>query len=116
MIPDFMLDFLTDNELATDIIENENEFVVHLMLPGFRKSEVSIKTKREQLIIKGKRTENDENNYIRKNSYFGEFTKKYVLPDIVDKNSISAKYEYGVLIVNIPKDVEKNKTSEIIIK
>jgi HSP20 family protein len=52
--------------------------------------------------------------YLRVERNFGEFTRSFVLPDNINKGSISAKYEHGVLHLTFDKkEPEKPKVVEV---
>lgn len=55
-----------------------------------------------------------EKYYLRVERNFGEFTRSFVLPENVNKDSIQAKYEHGVLhLVFDKKEPEKPKVVEV---
>ncbi len=41
--------------------------------------------------------------YLRREFGYSSFSRSFRLPDTVDANAVSAKYENGLLIVNLPK-------------
>ncbi len=55
-----------------------------------------------------KRIENEENedNYSRKEFSFQSFSRSFSLPETADEGKIEAKYENGILHINIPKKEE----------
>lgn len=115
----FNNDFLNwDFEINTgaphyDIIENDDEYVLELMLPGFNKEDISINIEKDILKINGERKLNEKKNYNSKGSFFGEFNKVFNLPENVNSDKIDASFENGILSIKIPKD-EKKKLSKTI--
>ena len=100
---------------AVDIVEQENEYLVHLELPGVDKNNVKINIANSVLTIKGeKQTEKDEQgkNYHHKERLYGSFQRSFTLPTTVKADKIEATYENGVLSVVIPK-AEEAKPKEI---
>ncbi len=101
-----------------DIVEKENEYQVHIELPGVDKSDVKINVANSVLTIKGeKKTESEENNknYHRTERCYGSFQRSFTLPTSVKADKIEATYNNGVLMIVLPK-VEEAKPKEIEVK
>ena len=95
-----------------DIYETENDLVIELDVPGLKKDDIKISVQDGILVISGeKKIERDEKkkNYMIVERCFGKFERAFNLPDYVDAEKIKAKYENGVLVINIPKKEEKKK-------
>jgi len=95
-----------------DIYETENDLVIELDVPGLKKDDIKISVQDGILVISGeKRIERDEKkkNYMIVERCFGKFERAFNLPDYVDAEKIKAKYENGVLMINIPKKEGKKK-------
>ena len=62
-------------------------------------------------------TEKKTERYTRKEFSFSSFTRRFNLPENVDENNISANYENGIMVLNLPKKAEaKPVAREISIK
>jgi len=101
-----------------DIAEDEKGIYFQFELSGINKEDVKLKINDEDvLFISGvkKRRENTENMCcLRSERNFGEFSRSFQLPENINRDSISAKYENGVLFVSIDKkEPEKPKEVEI---
>lgn len=94
-----------------NVYETDKAFEVAVALPGMDKNDFNISYDSGTLTISGERRmdeENKERRYHRIESRFGSFTRSIPLPaDVVNDDKIKAKYENGVLSVNIPKVKEK---------
>lgn len=94
------------NTMKTDIKENDKSYVMDVEIPGFEKKDINISLENGYLTIAAKKTENAEEgkkeNYLRRERSFSA-TRSYYVGD-VDKEKVSAKYENGVLTVEIPKE------------
>lgn len=91
-----------------DIIENEKEYVVELALAGVKKEDISLNLDDNVLSISAERKES-ESKYNRKQTFYGKYEKSFTLPESVDKESIQASFEDGILKLSIPKVEEKQK-------
>ena len=102
-----------------DIAETEKEFEVQLHIPGVKKDEIGIDLNENVLTISGERkfeNEKNEKNFHSVESYFGSFKRTFHLPDMVNKDKIDASYQDGILVVKLPKDVQKSAKKQISIK
>ena len=90
----------------SDVYIKDKTLVIETELPGARKEDVQVRVEDDRLIISGevKRSEEvREDNYIRMGRTYGAFRRVFPLPDeIEDKKKIKAKFENGVLRVEVP--------------
>lgn len=109
-----------------DIIEDEKQLNFNFELAGVKKEDVKVTINDENvLIVKGQKyrenidesvneNENSPKYFIKVERNFGEFTRSFVLPDNVNKESISAKYENGILHLTFEKkEIEEPKVVEV---
>jgi HSP20 family protein len=99
-----------------DIVENENNYIINFMLPGFEKKDISIDIKDNTLQIIGERKINENNNYLYKGSFYGEFNKSFTLSDDININEIDASFENGILSIKVPKENKTKSNKSIKIK
>ena len=97
-----------DNQrtMAIDILEEDKKFVIEANLPGFKKNDVKISVNNNELLIEAKKEEKKEEkkgSYCRCERYQGSYRRVLSLSDEVDRDKIIAKFEDGVLILDIPK-------------
>ena len=103
---------------AADMLEDEDELIVRMELPGMKKENLSISLRENRLTVKGERKEEEEKKgrtYHRKEFYYGTFERTFTLPVSVDPDKVSATYENGILEIKLPK-AEAVKPKEIPIK
>ena len=103
------------NLMKTDISEKENGYEIAVDLPGFKKDEINLDIKDGYLTItaqKGldKDKEDKKGHVIRRERYAGVCQRSFFVGDIKPED-IKAKYEYGVLTINVPKEEPKKLTS-----
>ena len=95
---------------AVNIKETENEFEVDMAAPGMAKDDFRIELNNSVLTISSeKQSENetkDGKNVTRREFSYQSFSRSFTLPAIVETEKITAKYENGLLKVNIPKKEE----------
>lgn len=99
-----------------DIIEEDKAFEVHVAVPGMNKEDFKIDLNDNYLTVSGERKfnrEKKEDNFYSMETQYGTFSRSFSLPENVDANKISAKYENGILEVIIPKDEKKVLKSTI---
>ena len=91
---------------ALDVWETPTEVVYAFDLPGIREEQITIEVKDETLTISADREkteETSENGFYRFERRYGTFARAVGLPQGVDQDNISARYENGVLEVRVPK-------------
>lgn len=89
-----------------DIEETDESYQVSAELPGLRPEDVEVTVEQNVLTISGERkwSEEAENrNFHRVERGYGRFVRSFALPQQVDSNRVQARFEDGVLHVNIPK-------------
>lgn len=102
-----------------DITEDDKNLFIHAEIPGLVKEDVKISVDEERALkmtgAKKKSSANEGKSFLRNERVFGEFERSLMLPDYVDVEKISAKYENGVLELTLPK-VEPPKPKEIVVE
>ena len=96
---------------AVNIRETQYSFEVEMAAPGMSKKDFKIELDNNLLTISSERkTENEQKQgerYTKREFSYQAFQRSFMLPkDVVDDEKIQAKYEEGVLRLNIPKKEE----------
>jgi len=89
-----------------DIKEEDARFVIQADIPGVRSEDLEITMETGVLSIKGQRlTESteDKRGFRRNERVSGTFYRRFTLPDTADAEGIRARFDQGVLEVDIPK-------------
>lgn len=97
------------NMPAVNIIENDNDFVLELSAPGFKKDDFNIELDNDLLTISSEvKTENQvkEEKFTKKEFSYNSFKRTFTLPETIDEGKINAVYENGILKLVIPKKEE----------
>jgi HSP20 family protein len=98
---------------AMDLVETTDHLVLRGDLPGMTEDDVNIEIKDNVLTVSGDRkAENEEKGegYHRVERSFGSFSRSLSLPRGIDPDKVEAKFENGVLEVQIPKPAEAKPT------
>lgn len=103
--------------MRTDIKENDGGYELTIDLPGFKKDDVQAELKDGYLTInaqtQGESEDKDEQGtYVRKERFSGKCSRTFYVGDDVEQDDIKAKFEDGVLKVDVPKKQEQPKLEE----
>jgi HSP20 family protein len=97
---------------SVNVTENESEYQLEYLVPGFKKEEIKVALEQNVLTVKAERkTENveEQKRYTRKEFSFSTFKRSFTLPENADVDKMSAKHEHGILNIIIPKRMEEKK-------
>jgi HSP20 family protein len=102
-------DELAPGNLALDVIENANEFVVSASVPGIDPKDIEITIEDNVLTIRGEskqETKQEEGNYLRRELRWGAVERSLRIPPTVDAERAEAAFEHGLLRLTLPKRAE----------
>lgn len=103
---------------AVDIAEDDNNFYLHIELPGMKREDVKVRYEEGLLTITGeKKSEKEEKkvNFHRVERSYGKFERSFRVPTRILNEKIDASFQNGVLTVTLPKS-EETKPKEIEVK
>lgn len=93
-----------------DVWETDQEIVYAFDFPGIPEEAISIEVKDDMLTVTGQREKTEEttdDGFYRFERRYGTFARAVGLPQGVDQDQISARYENGVLEIRVPKPAEQ---------
>jgi len=99
-----------ENEFSpcrTDILDKGDKFILKADMPGFNKEDIQIGINGDRLTLTAEHkeeTNEDGKDYIRKERRYGSLSRSFDISNI-DADRISANYEKGVLVLELPKQV-----------
>ncbi len=103
-----------------NVVEDDNGYKIETFYPGIKKDNFNVKVEDGKKIVISSSFSEDKSesqeNCIYKEFVKKEFSKKFILPEEVIKTKITATYQDGVLVVEIPKDKVKAKERNFEIK
>lgn len=91
---------------AANVAEDDTQFSLELSAPGFTKEEIGLSVNEDVLTISGEKkseTKEETKKYSRREFTQQSFQRSFTLPENVDQEKIGAKFENGILLVNLPK-------------
>lgn len=97
---------------AVNVKETEDGFALEVAVPGMKKEDFKVELDHDILTIfsekEDKKEEKDkEGKYTQREFSYQSFKRSFRLPKgVVDREKIQARYENGILYLNLPKKEE----------
>jgi HSP20 family protein len=91
---------------AVDISETGEEYLIRAALPAVNKEDVEVTFENGVLTLSGARLQKEEQKdekFHKVENYYGNFSRSFALPDVIDADSIRAESRDGVLTIHVPK-------------
>jgi HSP20 family protein len=105
-----------DHQMKVDIKDNEKNYVIEAELPGVDKSEINVELRDDILTIGVQRneiTEEERENYIHKERRTSSMSRSFQVEN-VQPQDIKARFDNGVLVIELPKsEIEAKKQHRI---
>ncbi|WP_321299107.1 Hsp20/alpha crystallin family protein [Marinifilum fragile] len=94
---------------ATNVIEEEDCYLIEVSIPGFAKEDVNIRVENGSIKISAeKKEEKEDKKYLRREFGVYKFERSFKLADTINQQNISAEVINGILNIILPK-VEERK-------
>jgi HSP20 family protein len=103
---------------SMDVFETQDKIVTEIELPGIDPEQVDVSVEDSTLTVTGSREFTDEmkdENVHRVERRYGAFARAITLPQTADTEHVEARFDKGVLRVEVPK-VERAKPKRIEIR
>jgi HSP20 family protein len=94
------------NVPSANVEETPKEYLVELAAPGLERKDFKVAIENHTLTVSSEKKEElkeEKNGYTRKEFSYNAFSRSFSLPDNVKEGNIDAKYQNGILKINIPK-------------
>jgi HSP20 family protein len=101
-----------------NVQETKEAYLLDVMAPGFAKEDFKINLDDKTLTISAEKkveTKNENEKQIRKEFSSRTFKRAFTLDESVDAEKINAKYDNGILKVNLPKKEIKQDAPKAIV-
>ena len=111
MFPTFSRDFGEDffvkgSYPKVNVVNREGSIDIEAAIPGMNKDDVTVEITEGTLTIQGHSNQHediDDAQYVRREIKRSAFQRSFKLGENLNHNSITAKYDNGILTLNIPK-------------
>ena len=111
---DFLRDFFDfeTNPSVPDVNvkETKNQYTIEVAAPGMDKKDFNVDIQNNMLVISSEKESKDEDkedeNFLRREFSYTSFRRSFSIPETVDAENIKARYDNGVLYVELPKKKE----------
>ena len=105
-----------NNLMKTDIKETDNNYILDIDLPGYRKEDIKVDITGGYLTIHAKTSsENKEEHkgkFVRRERFTGECTRSFYVGEDIKENEIKASFKNGILNLEVPKVNPEEKKSD----
>ena len=96
------------HEMKTDVREHEDGYELDMDLPGFKKDQIELNLENGYLTVtatKGfdKDEKEKQGRMIRQERYAGSMQRSFYVGDAMTAEDVKARFEDGVLHLNLPK-------------
>lgn len=100
--------------IGFDITEDDSAYHISADLAGVEKKDINVELDNNRLTVKAKRehANKDKKQHLQE-LFYGEFERTLTLPENIDSDKVKAKYNNGVLDINIPKTEKSNTVKKI---
>ena len=89
-----------------DLVEEKDHYEIRLDLPGMKKEDIEVTFQDGVLTIRGERKQEEreekDGKVVLRERYHGTFERTLRLPEKVDAAKVAARFEDGVLKLNLP--------------
>jgi HSP20 family protein len=103
---------------AVDILNEKENVVLNIELPGLKKEDISVKIEDRVLTIEGERkidNKETKENYYRRERIYGSFKRSFNLSDDIFIDDVDASFKDGILKLTLKKDNTKEELKQITI-
>ncbi len=94
-------------QIKVDVKENADEFIVEAEIPGAGKENIHVNIEGNvvsiRAVINQVDSETKEDKLLRSERYYGEVSRSFQLPVDIDESASKARYDNGVLTLNLLK-------------
>lgn len=98
-------------QIKVDIKENPSEFIVQAEIPGAGKENIHVNIDGNVVSIRAQisqvDSESKDDKLLRSERYYGEVSRSFQLPVDIDDTASKARYDNGVLTLNLTKKIRQ---------
>lgn len=104
-------------QVPVNVKENETGYTISVIAPGIAKEDLKLQVNDKVLTISYEQSEEqqkEEGKWLRHEFKVRSFKRSFTLGDQVDTEKISAKFDNGILNLNLPKKEAAIATNKVI--
>ena len=108
-VSDFLGAEFVSTSPSINIKENNDNYTIEVAAPGLDKGDFNLSLENDQLTISAQKeikNENEDGNWSRREFSYHRFKRSFHISDEIDQDSISARYNSGILSVVLNKKEE----------
>ena len=97
---------------STNVLETKDSYVIEMNVPGRNKEDFNLLVENDLLTISFEKKEEkveEDRKFIRREFNFQNFKRSFSLDDSIDASKIEARYENGILKIDLPKKEDKKE-------
>jgi HSP20 family protein len=103
--------FASAGDVLMNIVEQPNQYIVQVLLPGVKPEDIDLTCERERVTIHAHRqafgweqssSEKDQPRFLLQEWGEGDFTRTITLPKPVEPDHVTAEFEQGILTLKLP--------------
>lgn len=101
--------------MRTDIRETEDQYLLTIDLPGFKKEDIQVTVEDDCLTIaaaKAAAAEQENARYLRRERYAGPLKRAFYVGEGIEQGDIKAQFQNGVLRLTVPKQKPQEVVEE----
>lgn len=99
---------LSPDKIKIDVKNNEKSFTVQAEMPGLSKNDIHVTVEGNvvtiQAEVKQYDADTEDGQLVHSERYYGSVQRSFSLPAAVSEAKAKAKYENGILTLNLPKE------------
>ena len=102
-------------QIKVNVTRSNSAYAVDAEMPGVKKDDITVSVDGSMVTIAGEvkreKEEKKGEQVVRSERYFGKVERSFSLPHDIDEAAVTAKYEDGVLKLNLPLREKRNGKS-----
>lgn len=103
---------------SANLSETDKGYRIELAAPGLQRKDFMVEIDNHTVTVSSEKEEEKEDkgeDYTRKEYSYNSFCRSFNLPSNVQEDKLDAKYEDGILKINIPKKEVTSKNSKKVV-
>jgi HSP20 family protein len=95
---------------SVDLYESQQNLILKAELPDVDQSEIELRIDANRISLKGERRIKEginQEQFHRMERAFGPFNRTFNLPTAIDSDQVKAEFKDGILVVIMPKRLDK---------